>query len=75
MIKIEAVQEIWRTPAATFVVMYPFPEIAFVKGLRGHYSKNLRAEIRKCMLDRNIQEVHYERLKNGELRRFKIKVK
>lgn len=75
MIEIEVVQEIWRTSTATFVVVYPFPEMAIIKGLRGSYSKGLREEIKQIMKFKNIKEVIYERFKGDKFHRYKLKVK
>lgn len=65
MIEIEVTTEIWRTSDVTFVVMYPFPNVAYIKGLRGSYTKELRLEIKRLLKERGITLVQYERRKNG----------
>jgi len=73
MIEVEVVQEIWRTPLCTFVVVYPVPEIAYIKGFRGIYTKSLREDIKSILKDKGIKEVHYERLKNGVFKSYVLK--
>lgn len=72
-ILIEVVQEIWRSPDATFVVMYPVPEIAYIKGFRGTYTKSLREDIKRILLDKGVKEVHYERLRDGKFHKHVVK--
>lgn len=61
MIEIEPTTEIWRTKEATFTVMYPFPNVAYIKGLRGRFDKELRDAIKQELVKRRITLVHYER--------------
>lgn len=75
MIEVETTTEIWRTEDMTLVVMYPFPNVAYIKGLRGRYTKYLRFAMRELLIKKGITLVHYERRKNGKISTFAIEVK
>lgn len=75
MIEVEVTTEIWRTEDMTLVVMYPFPNVAYIKGLRGKYTKSLRKEMTKLMKSKGVDIVHYERRKNQEVTTFSIEIK
>jgi hypothetical protein len=66
MIEIEVTTEIWRTEDCTFVVMYPFPNVAYIKGLRGVYTRKLGLEIKRLLEERGVTLVQYERRKDGK---------
>lgn len=70
MIEVETTTEIWRTEDMTLVVMYPFPNVAYIKGLRGKYTKDLREEMKKLLTAKGIKTVHYERRKNGQVNTY-----
>lgn len=72
MIEIETTTEIWRTDDMTLVVMYPFPNVAYIKGLRGKYTRELRLAMKKIFLEKGITLVHYERRKNGVVSTFSV---
>lgn len=71
-IEIEVVEEIWRTPDSTLVVMYPFPEEAIIKGLRGSYNRELGTQIKRILRERGVKLIRFQRLKQGEFIEFKI---
>jgi len=60
-IEVETTVEIWRTEDTTFTVMYPFPNVAYIKGLRGKFTKDLRESMKVLLKERGITLVHYER--------------
>lgn len=64
MIEIEVTSEIWRTSDYTFVVMYPLPNIAYIKGFRGKYTRKIRDQIKEELLSKGVTEVRYERRKD-----------
>ena len=66
-IEVEVTTEIWRTADTTFVVMYPFPNVAYIKGLRGKFDKALRLAIKKRFTEKGVTMVHYERRKDGRV--------
>lgn len=66
-IEVEVTTEIWRTEDTTFVVMYPFPNVAYIKGLRGKFDKALRLAIKKRFTEKGVTMVHYERRKDGRV--------
>lgn len=70
--KREVIQEIWRDSDSTFTVMYPVPHIAYVKGFRGVYSRQVAKDIRKQLTALGIKEVHYERLRDGKFYAYKV---
>lgn len=74
MIEVETTTEIWRTSEMTLVVMYPFPNVAYIKGLRGKYTKKLRVEMKKILTEKGITLVHYERRKNGAVSTFALEI-
>lgn len=47
--------------------MYPFPNVAYIKGLRGKFDKALRLAIKKRFTEKRITTVHYERRKDGRV--------
>lgn len=69
---IENVQEIWRvfdsedSEGATFYVMYPLPTVAYIKGFRGRYSRELRNKIKEKLMAKGVTEVRYERIRGGK---------
>ncbi len=75
MIEIETTTEIWRTQDMTLVVMYPFPNIAYIKGLRGKYTRELRIAMKKILIEKSVTLVHYERRKNGVVSTFSVELK
>ena len=75
MIEVETTTEIWRTSEMTLVVMYPFPNVAYIKGLRGKYTRELREHMRDLLIAKGITLVHYERRKNGKTSVFAVEVK
>jgi len=66
-IEVEVTTEIWRTRDTTLVVMYPFPNVAYIKGLRGKFNKELRLAIKEKFTERGVTLVHYERRKGGKV--------
>ena len=72
MFKKEVVQEIWRASSSTFVVMYPLPHVAYIKGFRGSYTRQLAKEIRRELIARGIKEAYYERLRDGKFHTYKL---
>ena len=60
-IEVETTTEIWRTKNTTFTVMYPFPNVAYIKGLRGSFTRELREAMKEMLKERGITLVHYER--------------
>lgn len=75
-IKKEVVQEIWRvddtkdTIGFTCTVMYPLPHIAYIKGFRGNYNREIRKSIKENLLSKGITELHYERCKSQGVQRM-----
>lgn len=51
-IEIEVTNEIWRNKEFTFVVMYPYPHVAYIKGFRGKYTRELRDAIKKLLIEK-----------------------
>lgn len=71
MIEIEVTSEIWRTSDFTFVVMYPLPNTAYIKGFRGKYTRKIRDQIKEALRSKGVVTVHYERRKNGSVLEYK----
>ena len=65
-VEVEVTTEIWRTADTTFVVMYPFPNVAYIKGLRGKFDRALRESMKKKLKEKGVNLVHYERRKDGK---------
>ena len=54
-IEVETTTEIWRTKNTTFTVMYPFPNVAYIKGLRGSFTRELREAMKEMLKERGIE--------------------
>lgn len=75
MIEVDVTTEIWRTDDFTLVVMYPFLSVAYIKGLRGKYTRDLRKAMKLLLIEKGIKTVYYERRKKGKVNIHTLVVK
>lgn len=72
MIEVEVTSEIWRTKEYTLTVLYPLPDVAYLKGFRGTYTRKLREDIKRLLLAKGVTTAHYERRKGGKISYFTL---